>query len=65
METLEPALNKMTHGDQLLKDEFYAVFEMMYDRKQHLFFHDNRFIVDYQLEENDEGLHLQVASTQL
>ena len=63
LETIEPILNEMANGDQLLKEEFYTMFEMMYKRKQSLFSNDNRFIVDYQLEENNEGFSLQVAST--
>mgnify|MGYP001823540635 CR=1 FL=1 len=65
LETIEPALDDMANGDQLLKSEFYTTFEMMYKRKQSLFSNDKRFIVDYTLEENDESFNLQVASTPL
>jgi len=41
------------------------MFDMMYERKQNYFSADNRFIVDYSLEENREGFYLQVASTPL
>jgi len=63
LEAIEPALDDMAKGDQLLKSEFHMMFEMMYNRKQSLFSDDKRFIVDYTLEENDEGFYLQVAST--
>ena len=63
METMEPALDDMAQGDQLLKSEFYLMFELMYKRKQSLFPNDKRFIVDYTLEENDGDFYLQVAST--
>jgi hypothetical protein len=63
LETMEPALDDMAQGDQLLKSEFYLMFELMYKRKQSLFQNDKRFIVDYTLEENDGGFYLQVAST--
>ena len=63
LEIIEPVLNEMANGDQLLKEEFYTMFEMMYKRKQSLFSDDKRFVVDYQLEENNEGFILQVAST--
>ena len=63
LEIIEPSLDDMANGDQLLKKEFYTMFEMMYNRKQSLFSNDKRFIVDYSLEENDEGFYLQVAST--
>jgi hypothetical protein len=53
----------MAQGDQLLKSEFYLMFELMYKRKQSLFPNDKRFIVDYTLEENDGDFYLQVAST--
>ena len=62
LETIEPALDDMANGDQLLKSEFYMTFEMMYKRKQSLFSNDKRFIVDYTLEENDESFNLRVAS---
>jgi hypothetical protein len=64
LETIEPALDDMANGDQLLKSEFYMTFEMMYNRKQSLFSNDKRFIVDYTLEENDESFNLRVASAQ-
>ena len=64
LETIEPVLNEMANGDQLLKEEFDTMFEMMYKRKQSLFSDDKRFVVDYQLEENNEGFSLEVASTQ-
>ena len=63
LETMEPALEDMAQGDQLLKSEFYLMFELMYTRKQSLFPNDKRFIVDYTLEENDEGFNLRVVST--
>ena len=63
LETMEPALEDMAQGDQLLKSEFYLMFELMYKRKQSLFPNDKRFIVDYTLEENDGDFYLQVAST--
>ena len=63
LETMEPALDGMAQGDQLLKSEFYLMFELMYKRKQSLFPNDKRFIVDYTLEENDGDFYLQVAST--
>ena len=63
LETMEPALDDMAKGDQLLKSEFHMMFELMYNRKQSLFPNDTRFIVDYTLEENDESFHLQVVST--
>lgn len=63
LETIEPALNEMVKGDQLLKEEFYSIFKMMYNRKQSLFSKDIRSVVDYSLEENKQGFHLQVAST--
>jgi hypothetical protein len=65
LETMEPALDDMARGDQLLKNEFHMMFEMMYNRKQSLFTSDKRFIVDCTLEENDEGFYLRVASTPL
>ena len=65
LEVMEPALDDMAKGDQLLKSEFHMMFELMYNRKQSLFSNDKRFIVDYSLEENDEGFYLQVASTPL
>jgi len=65
LEAIEPTLDNMAKGDQLLKSESYMMFEMMYKRKQSLFSNDKRFIVDYSLEENDEGFYLQVASTPL
>lgn len=65
LEIIEPSLADMANGDQLLKTEFYTTFEMMYNRKQSLFSNDRRFIVDYSLEENDDGFFLQVASTPL
>ena len=65
LETIEPVLDDMAKGDQLLKSEFYMMFEMMYKRKQSIFSNDKRFIVDYTLEENNEGFYLQVASTPL
>ena len=65
LEAIEPTLDNMAKGDQLLKSESYMMFEMMYKRKQSLFSTDKRFIVDYSLEENDEGFYLQVASTPL
>jgi hypothetical protein len=63
LETMEPALDDMAKGDQLLKSEFHMMFELMYNRKQSLFSNDTRFIVDYTLEENDEGFNLRVVST--
>jgi hypothetical protein len=63
LETIEPVLSELANGDQLLEEEFDAMFEMMYKRKQSLFSDDKRFVVDYQLEENNEGFILQVAST--
>ena len=63
LETIEPALDDMAQGDQLLKSEIYLMFELMYKRKQSLFPNDKRFIVDYTLEENDGDFYLQVAST--
>ena len=63
LERIEPALVDMANGDQILKSEFYIMFEMMYERKQSLFSNDKRFIVDYTLEENNDGFYLQVAST--
>jgi hypothetical protein len=65
LEIMEPSLDDMANGDQLLKTEFYTMFEMMYNRKQSLFSNDRRFIVDYSLEENEDGFFLQVASTPL
>ncbi len=65
LEIIEPSLDGMANGDQLLKEEFYSMFEMMYNRKQKLFSNDKRFIVNYSLEENKEGFYLQVASTPL
>ena len=37
LEAIEPALDDMANGDQLLKSEFYMTIEMMYKRKQSLF----------------------------
>jgi hypothetical protein len=62
LETTEPVLNEMVKGDQLLKEEFYNIFEMMYNRKQSLFSTDKRFIIDYSLEKNQQGFYLQVVS---
>ena len=64
LEAIEPTLDNMAKGDQLLKSESYMMFEMMYKRKQSLFSNDKRFIVDYTLEENDESFNLRVASAQ-
>ena len=63
LEIIEPSLDDMANGNQLIQKEFHTMFEMMYNRKQSLFSNDKRFIVDYSLEENDEGFYLQVAST--
>ena len=62
---MEPLLDDMANDDQLLKDDFFAIFEMMYERKQNLFPDDNRFIVEYSIENNDGAFYLQVASTPL
>ncbi|WP_300455414.1 hypothetical protein [Desulfobacula sp.] len=63
LETISPALDDMAKGDQILSSEFHSIFDMMYERKQNYFSTDNRFIVNYSLEENREGFYLQVAST--
>jgi acyl carrier protein phosphodiesterase len=65
LETIRPAFDDMAKGDQVLKSKFHSMFDMMYERKQNYFSADNRFIVDYRLEENREGFYLQVASTPL
>jgi len=63
LEKIAPALEEIAKGDQVLKSEFHSIFDMMYERKQHFYPADNRFIVDYSLEKNEEGFYLQVAST--
>ena len=63
LEIIKPTLDDMANGDQLFKSEFHNIFDMMYERKQNYFSTDNRFIVNYSLEENREGFYLQVAST--
>ncbi len=65
LESLTPVLDDMAKGDQVLKSEFHSMFDMMYERKQNYFSEDNRFIVNYTLEENTEGFYLQVASSPL
>jgi hypothetical protein len=65
VKTIRPIFDEMTNGDQVLKSEFLKIFEMMYERKQSYFLADNRFIADYNLEENREGWYLQVTSTPL
>jgi len=48
-ETITPVLDDMAKGDQAVKSEFQSMFDMMYERKQHYYPADNRFIVDYSL----------------
>ena len=64
LEIIRPDIDDMAKGNQVLKSEFHSMFDMMYERKQNYFSSDNRFVVDYTLEENREGFYLQVASTQ-
>jgi len=45
------------------KEEMLSIFEMMYNRKQTWYKLDKRFVVNYSLEENDQGFYLEVAST--
>ena len=63
LKTINPAVDDMANGDQALKSEFHNIFDLMYDRKQNYFSTDNRFIVDYSLENTKDGFYLQVAST--
>ena len=63
VEELDEFVNQIKEKPEGYRREFYSVFNMMYDRKQMYFKSDNRFIVDYSLEENEEGLYLEIAST--
>lgn len=65
LENLNPAFKDMANGDMQLEYDLKAMYEMMYDRKQNLFSNDQRFIMDYSLEKNNEGFYLQVASRPL
>ena len=63
LESLKTVFDDMVNGDQQNKNLFYTMFERMYNRKQNQFSNDKRFIVDYFLDENNEGFYLQVVST--
>jgi hypothetical protein len=62
---ISPVLDELANGDHVLKRELSAIFAMMQLRKQMHYPHDRRFIVDFSLTDNDEGMYLQVASTPL
>jgi hypothetical protein len=62
-EQLEPFLDDLANGDSEAKKDIQGIIAVMHIRKQSLYAHDSRFIVDYSLTENDDSLSLQVAST--
>lgn len=65
LKSIEPILVNMANGDRKIESEFYVMFEIMYNHKQNDYESDKRFVVDYSLEKNSDGLYLQIASTQL
>jgi len=61
-EQIEPLLDDLADDDTEFKEDMLGIFAVMYARKQALYAHDRRFVVDYSLTENANGLYLQVAS---
>lgn len=61
-EQIEPLLDGLADGDLELKKDMLEIFTVMQARKLALYAHDRRFVIDYSLTEDDDGLHLQVAS---
>ncbi|MBI3303669.1 MAG: hypothetical protein HYZ72_16515 [Deltaproteobacteria bacterium] len=62
-EALTPILNMLPEGDQDLRYELLAAIEMLLARKQRYFAHNTRVILDYQITDSADTLHLDVIST--
>ncbi|MDQ7001613.1 MAG: hypothetical protein Q9N02_02850 [Ghiorsea sp.] len=62
-ESLVKFIDLIGNNTKGFKNDFYNIFNIMRERKQKYFKSDNRFIVNYSLSENDEGLYFVVAST--
>jgi len=60
---IDPLLDDLADRDAAFKEDMLDIFEMMHARKHKLYAHDRRFVIDYSLTENEDGLYLQIAST--
>ena len=62
-EALKPILNMLPEDDQDTRRDLAAVIDMLLARKQRYFAHNTRVILDYQITESPDSLHLDVIST--
>jgi hypothetical protein len=63
LETLKALVDMLPEDDQDARYELAAAFEMLLARKQRYFAKNTRVILDYQITESADMLHLDVIST--
>ncbi|MGH8057988.1 MAG: hypothetical protein ACREOH_12245 [Candidatus Entotheonellia bacterium] len=62
-ESLKPIVNMLPEDDRDARDKLIATFDMLLARKRRYFANNTRVILDYQITDSADTLHLDVIST--